>query len=86
MSGMPRGRPQEVTDEELLKIAKRTQGPCFTVAEVAADVSIGAETVRGRLDDLVEMGVLCVKKPSSEKIYWIQAGQGVTETQSEVVP
>jgi predicted ArsR family transcriptional regulator len=83
---MPRGRPQKVTDKELLAVAKSLRGPSFTAAEVAAEIDIGAETTRGRLDTLVEEGVLAAKMPSSEKIYWLRGAVGVTETGSEATP
>jgi len=86
MCGMPRGRPQKVTDKEILEICKATDGPSFTAAEIAKKVSIGPETVRGRLDSLVNLGVLAVKKPSSEKIYWIDSPSIVTGSQNGADP
>ena len=74
MTGMPRGRPQEVTDKQLIEIAKATDGPSFTVSEVASKTPIDSPAVRERLDQLTEQGVLRVKKPGMEKIYWLPDG------------
>lgn len=86
MSDMPRGRPQQVTDKEIIEIARATEGPSFTAPEIADESPIGAETMRGRLDDLVKAGVLCMKKPSSEKIYWIPSPGDTSGSPTEVTP
>ena len=74
MTDMPRGRPQEVTDKRLVEIGKAAEGVCFTVSEVASKTSIDSPAVRERLDQLKEQGVLRVKKPGAEKIYWLPDG------------
>jgi len=74
MTGMPRGRPQEVTDKQLIEIGKAADGPFFTVSEVASETPIDSPAVRERLDQLTEQGVLRVKKPGMEKIYWLPDG------------
>jgi len=71
MTGMPRGRPQEVTDKQLIEIGKAADGPCFTVSEVASKTPIDSPAVRERLDQLEEQSILRVKKPGAEKIYWL---------------
>jgi predicted ArsR family transcriptional regulator len=86
MSDMPRGRPQQVTDKEIIEIARETKGPSFTAPEIAKESPIGPETMRGRLDDLVKAGVLRMKMPSSEKIYWIPSADGATGNQTGVTP
>lgn len=75
MTDMPRGRPQEVTDKQLIQFGKSSTGPCFTVSEVAEEAPIGSPSVRERLDQLAKDGVLRVKKPGSEKIYWIPSAE-----------
>jgi predicted ArsR family transcriptional regulator len=74
MADMPRGRPQEVTDKELVELGKAADGPFFTVSEVASQTLIDSPAVRERLDRLEERGVLRVKKPGAEKIYWFPDG------------
>jgi len=74
MTDMPRGRPQEVTDKQLIEIGKAADGPFFTVSEVASETPIDSPAVRERLDQLTEQGVLRVKKPGMEKIYWLPDG------------
>jgi predicted ArsR family transcriptional regulator len=69
---MPRGRTKSVSDAQLLDVAKNVLGPAFTAGEVAAEVEIGKEAARNRLDELVEAGQIAKKSASGMNIYWFQ--------------
>jgi len=70
MSDMPRGRNRKVTDEELIKAARKVAGPSFTAGELAEIVGVHRETARAHLNNLVTSDVLEKKQPGADTIYW----------------
>jgi hypothetical protein len=66
-----RGRPESVSDAELIKQARAIPDPCFTAKEVAEGVNIGVERVRQRLRGLEEGEVVNSKTVGSGRIYWL---------------
>lgn len=74
MEDMGKGRSKSVTDSKLIEVGMKAEGPSFTSREVADVVGLDRDTVRVRLNELVETGVLAKKNPSSENIYWLASG------------
>ena len=65
------GRPQDVSDRELLEQVALVHGPA-TSGEIADGVSIGRKGVNKRLPDLVEQGFLHKKEVGANAIiYWL---------------
>jgi len=65
------GRPQDVSDKELLEQVALVHGPA-TSGEISDGVSIGRKGVNKRLPDLVDKGYLFKKEVGANAIiYWL---------------
>jgi len=67
---MPRGRNPTVTLSDVIDAAKGIDAPAFGVADVAAQLPVGEESVRGKLAELADDGVLVRSKIGSANVYW----------------
>lgn len=66
------GRPPKVGDSDILRRFTEAEDPVLTAKEVAEGLPIQRQSVYKRLEDLVETGLVGVKKAGqSAKVYWI---------------
>jgi hypothetical protein len=72
---MGRGRNQQVSDAQLVNVAKSLPGPAFGPGEVSAGLNgeIGPEACRKRLQALAEGGLLGSKKIGNHNIFWFES-------------
>ena len=69
-----------VSEEELIEAICVIEEPAFTAPEIAEDLGIGVDSARQHLYELVDEGLLSMKKPGSRTvIFWLSESQ-----QSEV--
>lgn len=66
-----RGKPKVVTDEELLSLFLRLDGPVFSSSELAEEVRIGRAGVHKRLKEMEEQGWVGSKRVGGGRAWWI---------------
>jgi len=67
---MPRGRNAEVTADDVIDAAKEIDAPAFGVRDIAEQLPVGQESIRGKLGDLADEGVLVKRKIGNANVYW----------------
>lgn len=75
------GRPQRVSDEEILEVFRESSDPVLIASEVAEELPIGRRGVYKRLEQLAEDGELGRKKIGGRGTVWWLAGLGCDDGQ-----
>ena len=66
------GRPRTVTDDELLRIIRESDGPAVSARAVSEEVPLSRRCVHARLSELVDEGTLETKSLSDRsRIWWL---------------
>lgn len=66
------GRPQDVSDEEILREIALLPAPVATAGELADSLEMTNSGVNKRLDDLVDEGYIKQKTVGARaKVYWL---------------
>jgi len=68
---MPKGRTEKIDQEDILRAAKEVEEPCFANKEVAERLAVSTQTVRNKINVLVDDGVIGTKKIGNANAYWI---------------
>ena len=69
---MPPGRPQRVSDEEILRVFAASSDPVLMRKEVESELDLSNTGTYKRLEDLLDRQLLAAKSTgSSGKIYWL---------------
>jgi len=70
---MPRGRPEDVSDEEILRAVRGLRRP-FGAVDASDEIKeLGPERARERLNHLVNQGVIEKTYIGGSNVYWIES-------------
>jgi len=67
---MSRGPERKVDLIDILEVMVASPDPAFLTSEIAAELDTTAQTIRNRLDEAEEKGLIGVKETPSAKIIW----------------
>lgn len=67
---MSRGPERKVDLIDILEVMVASPDPAFLTSEIAAELDTTAQTIRNRLDEGEEKGLIGVKETPSAKIIW----------------
>jgi transcription initiation factor IIE alpha subunit len=68
---MPKGRTEKIDEEDILRAAKGIEDPCFASREIAELLGVSTQTVRNKINALVDDNVIGTKKIGNAHAYWI---------------
>jgi Mn-dependent DtxR family transcriptional regulator len=71
MTNMGRGRPQKVTDRELIEAGKQVEGPAWTVSEITDALNVSGQLGRERMKKLAAQGVIKRKRVAGVTVCWL---------------
>lgn len=61
---------ERVTEQDILKVFDRSRDPFLSTSEIAAELPIGTDAVRKRLDGMAEAGLVDRKKIGARAVGW----------------
>jgi predicted transcriptional regulator len=68
---MPKGRSEKINGKDIVEAAKQINEPCFSSREIAEELSVSTQTVRNKIDGLIDDGVIASKKIGNASAYWL---------------
>jgi predicted ArsR family transcriptional regulator len=70
MDDMTRGRNPTETPEDVIRAAKKIDGPVFFASELSQHLEIGDMRIRQRLRELEDRGIIQHKTATQTKAWW----------------
>jgi len=65
------GRPERVSDEEILRVFSDSPDPVLSASEVSDSIEIKYPGTKKRVDDLADRGLLCTKRVGQGRAFWL---------------